>query len=186
MSRSRQSEDVVIRIAAMEQYIAALLNDARPGEQNAPLHAAADAVDTQAALPRYREFTAAGVPWLLPDSDIEACMPLPGDLQETAVPSWRLGTLARAGSEVVVVDLAKVVAPGLSFARPGIGLHLAGRPWCLAVAAIGAVQGIDQAQFALRAERGARPWLAGMTRDIPRALLDPDALIRVLLAELQA
>lgn len=185
MSRSRQSEDMVVRITAMEQYIAALLNDARQGQQNAPLHAAADNIDTQAAQTRYREFTAAGVPWLLPDSDIEACMPLPADLQETPGPSWRLGVLARAGFEVVVVDLAKVVAPGLSFARPGIGLHLAWRPWCLAVAAIGAVRGIDQAQLALRTERGARPWLAGMTRDIPRALLDPDALIRVLQVELQ-
>lgn len=185
MSRSRQSGEMVARIAALDEYIAALLDDARRDERSVPV-VAVNVADVRSGLRRYRAFAAAGMQLLLLEGAIDESIQLPAALQAEAGPAWRLGTLTRAGADEIVVDLARVIAPGLSFAPPGIGLRLAGRPWCLAVAEVGAVHEIDDANFALRAERSSRPWLAGMTRDTPRALLDPDALIGALLLELQA
>ncbi len=100
-------------------------------------------------------------------------------------PGWFLGLRRHQGAQVRLVDTAAIVLPPerRAAAAPGHVLLIDDRCWGLVCDGIGEVVGLEPEGVKWRGNQGRRPWLAGTVIEHMCALLDVDALARMLASE---
>ena len=94
--------------------------------------------------------------------------------------AWELGRHHEGDHEWTVIDLARVVAPGVPRARPEHLLTIAGTHWALACTLDDGPIRLRRDQIRWRDGAGLRPWLVGMTYEHKCAIIDLDKLIEQL------
>lgn len=173
--------------AAVQDYLDALLSDAPEAHAPAMAEPPAPASDPgpvaiDATGTRYRVCRIASVRLALPADALSDPMPLPS-LLAYAGNHWLLGRHRHAGREWQVVDLARIVAPGVPRPLPDHLLPLRGGRWALACTLEDATLVLDDSAVRWREARSNRPWLAGMTHEDACAVVDLDALLAELAAD---
>ncbi|NII09170.1 hypothetical protein [Oleiagrimonas sp. C23AA] len=94
--------------------------------------------------------------------------------------AWELGRHREGDHEWTVIDLARVVAPGVPRAGPEHLLTIAGTKWALACTLEDTPMRLRDDQIRWRDGTGLRPWLVGMTYEHKCAIIDLDKLIEQL------
>lgn len=161
---------------ALQFYVDALLE---------PAAADTDAIEVAPPAPdttkreRYRVCRIASIRLALPAAAVAAPLPLPSLLAYSS-PHGYLGRHRHAGNEWKVIDLAHLAAPGVPHPRPDMLLPLLEQPWALACCTEPDQLELASEDVQWRQGSGARPWLAGMTREGSCAVIDADALIAAL------
>lgn len=163
---------------ALQYYVDALLDQGSP-EDMPEADAASPTSEQGSAGPRYRVCRIASIRLALPAESVLDPLPLPSLLAYSS-PHGYLGRHRYAGSEWKVIDLASLVTPGVPHPLPDTLVPLAGQAWALACSVEPQCLEIDAAAVQWRHGGGARPWLAGMTREGGCAIVDPTALVAAL------
>jgi len=105
--------------------------------------------------------------------------------------TWFLGLREHQGLRARLVDIAAVVLPADKYAalapadsrRLGKVVMIDDNRWGLACDEVGEVISLSRDDVKWRTEMGRRPWLAGTVIEHMCALLDTDALARMLAEE---
>ncbi|MFN2308661.1 MAG: chemotaxis protein CheW [Gammaproteobacteria bacterium] len=136
-------------------------------------------------------FQVAGLTLALPLAHLDGVLPWE-DAAAVSAPAgrgpWFLGQRAHRGSQVGLVDVAKLVLPPDRHAalapadggRLGKLLLIDGGRWGLACDAVAEVIRLSPAQVKWRSPAGSRPWLAGTVIQRMCALIDSAALAALL------
>jgi hypothetical protein len=162
--------------AAVQDYLDALLSDA-PGHDYD--ESVGESPQDEAGGKRYRICRIASVRLALPADELIEPLPLPS-LLAYAGNHWLLGRHRHAGREWQVVDLARIVAPGVPRPLPDHLLPLRRGHWALACTLEDETIQLADDAIRWRDARSNRPWLAGMTQENACAVVDLDALLAEL------
>jgi purine-binding chemotaxis protein CheW len=132
------------------------------------------------SVPRYLLCSAAGVRLALPMREVRHVLPMPPLVTSADDPPLCLGRWRHPGGEARVADLAGVLSADMAGAPASTLVLLNDRSWALACVVDDEPVHLEADAIQWRSAGGARPWLAGMVRELRCGVLDADALIDML------
>jgi purine-binding chemotaxis protein CheW len=132
------------------------------------------------SIPRYLLCSAAGVRLALPMREVRHVLPMPPLITSADDLPLCLGSWRHPGGEARVADLAGVLSADMAGSPASTLVLLNDRSWALACVVDDEPVHLEADAIQWRSAGGARPWLAGMVRELRCGVLDADALIDML------